>query len=50
MVVFSDAGKSKGSSFLNGWIELLKAVNKSIQSSRVDNSLSEMWRVLGDRS
>ena len=42
--------KSEGSSFLNGWIELFKAVNKSIKSSRVNNSLSKMWGVLGNGS
>jgi len=50
MVVFGDAGKSEGSSFLNGWIKLLKAVNKGIKSSRVNNGLSEMWRMFCNRS
>jgi len=50
MVVFGDAGKSEGSSFLNRWIELLKAVNKGIKSSRVNNGLSEMWGMFGNRS
>jgi hypothetical protein len=46
--VFGDAGESEGSSFLNGWIEFFKAVNKSIKSSGVDDGLGKMWGVLSN--
>jgi hypothetical protein len=50
VIVFGDARKSKGSSLLYGRIELFKAVNKGIKSTRVNNSFSKMWGVLSNGS
>jgi len=48
MSVFGNASKSPCGSFLNRGIELLEAVNEGIKSTRVNNSLSEVRRVLCD--
>ena len=48
VVVLGDAREGKGSSLLDRGIELLETVDESIEGSRVDNSLSEMRRVLGN--
>ena len=43
VVVLGNAGKSESGSFLDRWVELFKAVDESVESSRVDYSFSEMW-------
>ena len=49
-VMLSNAGESEGSSLLDRWVKLLKTINESIESTRVNYSLGEVRGVLGNRS
>ena len=48
--MLGNARQSKCSSLLDRWVEFFEAVNKSLKSSRVNDSLSKVWRVLGNGS
>ena len=49
-VMLGNTGKSKCSSFLDRWIELFEAIDKSIEGTGVNDSLGKMRRVLSNRS
>jgi hypothetical protein len=42
VVVLSNAAKGECCCFFNGWIELFKTVDKSVECSRVDNGFGEV--------
>ena len=48
--MLGNAGESESGSLLDGWVELLKTIDESVEGTRVHNSLGKVRGVLGNRS